>query len=867
MRTFLLMVLCAILIAGCSQGSKNPAVPSNGNNNFDGAPVIGLTDTGDGFNAIGVLGVYELTVNPSTMEVNLVPKRSSSAIGDSYIISGAAYFTIAPCAGCLTVSSYSLGPDGALIITFLASHPFDVGNPAEPPSGRNRNDLDIFDTAAVVVPNPGGATPTAYTKTGASVYTGICANADGYTTELANVTTDPAAYPFFLVVDDSTGTSTYNKLGQGTASTFDIQLDLSGGAIPPFDIYLTFGYGSSAKKAQRLTPKYYNPEFNQKAAWKIGVTPPTTPWLDNDAVGTKTVLVQVWDWQQNSVVSATVPYADETVTTTVFKESKVASVSVEIPGMNSTLPTQTVATSGTGAPADPLVYTFAIANENLIAMGTYTGLAKVLDSRIPDTTGAPGSVDALIHNPGAPAPTEWKIMPEFAAYQTFLAEVSRGCGPITGRITNPALGNYETIPGYADGQTIAITVTASSVGSTIALYEADFDYTGTFAADASNTTGIFLTLGPCAVPAPCASNVPRTFQVAFRATDNCVPPNVTIFKIFTGIINYCKFTTPVGDVTLTVNRAAGSYAFDVLGTNSWLTLGWAALPGAAEYAVYCDTVPGNYALPAWTIAELTDGLVLVGTSTTNTFNCPGPLMTTAKKYLAGNTYIVRGRSAVGLPATECTTNSELAFIMTTGFETVGSSNMNPEGWVSNSVYAGATYYYNMHTEAWNPLDTLSYRWGFQTFSAAGDTTVGSTHRVPRGIPTSQRRIDLAAYLYQFGSPGIFFVTSASQPTQGTLTFSMMEWVNAYNTAPYYAYTGAYATYQPNITLQGFVDVGGGATPNVSWYTAASPNRQRVGANFDTGSGNPAHDFVGIEKVAIWGGQDYPNIDDVAFLHY
>jgi len=858
------MVLCALLIAGCSQGAKNPTLPSN--NNLDAIPVIGLTDTGGDFNAIGLLGAYQVTVNPDTFDVTLNPKRSSAAIGDSYLVDGAAYFTIAPCTNCLTVKTYSLGPDGALIITFTASHPFAAGDPAAPPTGKNRNDLDLFDTVALVVPAAGAATPTSYTQTSAGVYTGICSNPDGYTTELKNVTSDPAAVPFFLVVDDTAGSATYNKLAQGTSHDFDIQLNIAGGAIPAFDIYLTMGYGSSAKKAQRLTPKYYNPEFNRKNAWKVEVTPPTGGWADNDSVTTKDVIVKVWDWQQNSAVSATVPYADEADTTTVFAESKVSNVSVEIPGMNPSLPAIQTPSSGTGAPADPLIYTVPVANEGLLAGGTYTGLVKVTDSRAVGA-GTLGTVDSLIHNPGAPNPTEWKAIPEYATYQTFKAVVTQGCGPIVGRIVNPALGNYETIPGYADGQPVAITVNATSTGSTIALYEADFDYDGvTFTADASNTTGIFTNLGPCAVTAPCASNVPKTFQIAFQATDNCTPPNTTIFKVFTGRIDFCKFGTPVGDVTITVNRDSNK-AFDMYGTHGPWTLSWTAVPGAAEYAVYVDTNPGTYTTPGWTIASLTDSLSLVGTSTTATFDCPFLPVLTAKKYCPGWTYVVRPRASIGNAYTECTTNSELAFILTTGFES-GSTGINAEGWNSFWYYNSTSQYYGMYTEGFNPIDTLAYRWGYQSTYNYTDYVSGSVHGTPMGIPNSQRRIDTEMHLYQFGQPGIFFVTASAVPSPyyNVTTYGTMEWVNASNASGCYAYTGAASTYQATVASYGFVDVP--TSGNVTWYTAASPNRQKTACNIDTGSGNTSHQYIGFVKINTAGmTQDYPNIDDFSILIY
>jgi len=421
MRIFLKIAICILVFAGCSQGARIPTSPSN---NLDGAPLMGISDTGDNFNDIGILGAYELTINPDLKDVGLVPKRFNTAIGDSYLVSGTKYFTSFPCTDCLIIKSYAFDSDGSLIITFTAKHPFAKGNPIKPASGVNRNDLDVFDLAALVVPQIGATTPTTFPKIGASIYNGICRYPSGYTTELKNVTHDPAAIPFFLVIDDSSGTSTtYNRFAQGASANFNITLSRVTGPIPLFDIYLTMGYGSSARKTQRLTPKYYNPEFNRKNAWKVQIYAPSGGWKSDDNTTTKNVVVKVWDWQQGAVVSTTTPYSNETDTTKIAKESNVARVSVEIPGMNNTLPYVTTATSGTGAPLSPLYFTIPVANQNLLAAGYYVSLVKVLDQRVPGS-GTEGSIDSLIHNPGLPYPLTWNAIPEFATYYTFTAYVS-----------------------------------------------------------------------------------------------------------------------------------------------------------------------------------------------------------------------------------------------------------------------------------------------------------------------------------------------------------------------------------------------------------------------------------------------------------
>ena len=260
---------------GCSGGSNTPVSPQgNGaSDTLDSIPIIGASIFDDGsFDAVGMFGEYELTINPEDSTAELTAKRIA-AIGEDYIVSGVNFFTIAPCATCLKISGIAIDMDGNAVLTFSIRHPFPAGNTSEPPSAANRLDLDVFDLAMVIVPSE--ATATTYSITGKGVYTGYCINPDGYTTELADVVSDTAAMPFFLAVDDSdTGTSTFNKFAMGEEDmTFDAGFDLSAGVLS-FDMYLTMGYGFSAKRPDRLQPKYYNPEFNRKAAWKVVVTPP-----------------------------------------------------------------------------------------------------------------------------------------------------------------------------------------------------------------------------------------------------------------------------------------------------------------------------------------------------------------------------------------------------------------------------------------------------------------------------------------------------------------------------------------------------------------------------------------------------------------
>ena len=461
-RILTVLLLMVLTVAGCSSnqtpvtpsGDERPAKPGS----LDTIPIIEGTSYSDGtFQATGVLGAYELTIDPETMNADLVSKRFSTALGASWTVSGIAFFTIAPCSDCLTLKSFSFNAsDKVLRLGFTIRHPFDKGNPGEPPTAKNRLDLDIFDLAAVIVPI--GSTPATYPLSAVDAYPGVLVNNAGYTTELANVIGDDAAMPYVLVVDDNAaGTNTWNEFSMGTQSFFDVFFDFSSPRNLAFEMYLTMGYGASAQgKNQRLNPTYFNPEFNRKAAWKAVVSPPEgselpstlNTWNDQDSTTPFDVTVKVFDWQQGvtSIVNPPVKSGD------IAYASNVSLVSIEIPGMNNKLQSISQPASGIGAPNDPLIYHLSIANEKLLPPGEYVGLVKVTDERTPQPMPPNEPIDYLINAEKDGSLTDHRI-PELAIYQVFRATVVSAINPagfIWGAGFGSAGGNDQAVSAGTD---------------------------------------------------------------------------------------------------------------------------------------------------------------------------------------------------------------------------------------------------------------------------------------------------------------------------------------------------------------------------------------------------------------------------------
>jgi hypothetical protein len=571
-RPLVLIAVVAMLalVLGCSGGnSTNPVTPGGSANSMDSLPIIGLTDANGVFDAIGVLGFYELDLNPETMTADLTAPRMAS-VGESFVVSAGGFFTVTPCPDCLDVKSLEIMDDGAIKVTWNISHPFPYGDDTLPPKANNRRDLDLFDLAMVIAPT----VETATTFSTGSAFTQICADPDGYTAELATVADAPtAACPYFLVIDESAtpGSVTNNRFLMGAK---DLEFDTLFNAGGKFKVYMTCGYGAAAKKATFLTPTYFIPEFNRKAAWKVVVTPPNgndpassmNTWNNtNNVPGTDEhlVKVEVYDWQQNSPIFSGDPtaYGTDAAVNEIYAASAVSMVTLEIPGMFTSpgYKMMTTADSGTGAPGDPLVFNFNVLNESLVPVGVYPSLVKVTDSRPgQDPLGGVEKRDWVIDSPDG-ITLNHSALSEFATYQVFDAAVVQYCGPITGSITTPS-----PLTGVRNGGRAMVSALATSTngGAPITLYEWDMDYGDGSGGFTVTHTGQTANLGPydnlsCGTP----QYAPLTYTAAVRAYDSCVPPNRVLLGTIDIVVDDCS-TSPILPITFLPKDPADTY-FDI----------------------------------------------------------------------------------------------------------------------------------------------------------------------------------------------------------------------------------------------------------------------------------------------------------------
>ena len=181
----------------------------------------------------------------------------------------------------------------------------------------------------------------------------------------------------------------------GAEATFNVDFNLSGITSYSFDMYLPMGYGSSAKKAQRLTQPISIPNSTGKQHGRFRLYHPRKPirqpWVIPGMITTQ-LHHTLWqsksrDWEHGVTTVANPPWIPAILRFGIH----VANVSVEVPGMNSTLQFFNDSPEVELEPRpDPLIYNVSFPlNQNHLGDGEYIGLVKVSDSRIPDGSLSP----------------------------------------------------------------------------------------------------------------------------------------------------------------------------------------------------------------------------------------------------------------------------------------------------------------------------------------------------------------------------------------------------------------------------------------------------------------------------------------------
>ncbi len=544
--TQLVIVLVAVVMfVAFDSGSSLHGQPNNGDGESEWEQALGNSVT-------GVLGMYELVVNTSDETIGLQSIETQYE-KEGCIVSNLTFFTLGPCNDCFTLPEEAISFLADTIeLNFHIKHPIELGDDGDPPSLSNRKDLDIFDLALAIVPE--GYPIIEFPIAGVSAYHDAILNPDGFTRDLVNVIENPTALPYVLVVDDEESgvTDNHNKFAMGSQEEVEVVFSKYLDGEQTYHVYLIAGIGVGVENENYLNPKYYNPEFNRKAPWKVRVSPVSysgpTPdvlslWREDSPYIEQLVAVEVFDWQIDAKVYEGDDFADAEPDE-ICTASGIFSVSIEIPGMNSILPTVSGrCAGGRGTPDDPRVFLVPVANENNLSAGNYTGLAIVKDKRNPADSSAENR-DILIERTDEYEVTKNEIT-EYVTYMPFSVIISEpaisACNAISGGIKSITINGHIISPPpttivIRDGDTVTFNVMAISAGGSggIDRIEADYEYIppcipdDICLCDPAQTTGIYectftnkYTIDPIRA-------TKKSTSVVFSAVDRCSPETTTV---------------------------------------------------------------------------------------------------------------------------------------------------------------------------------------------------------------------------------------------------------------------------------------------------------------------------------------------------
>lgn len=445
----LIAIIFTVAILGCSN-SLNPITQPDSPGKISGynslpVAVSDMTPDGKVSGGMGVLGLFEMHINPSDLTGELTSLRKSSLEDVLEVVDVTNFMKLAPCADCAKIFSVSLDADNHIVVNIGIKHPFAAGDPLKPVSGRNRGDLHVFNVEGVVISNAAG---TSFSGLGQASAGFSLLNADGCSGYLDDAIdeifpTDASIHPYIMHFDDySQGNfDASNPMGFESVTTppptgnlvmamgsdydrKDYILDIPDDESVDFIFAVECTYAvSAATKIQRFTPEYRIPQHNKKAASEVGVEIVSNELGGGNTSSTATLQISVVDISHGVTVG--------TALNEMRADSSVSAISVEIPGITSgSVSFSTTPLSGTGHdPSDPLIYEGTVTNSLGGLMGTYTGLVKVTDSYNPGLNTSPllNGMDGIkrvdpIVNPLAGLFT----LNEFATYQLFSIDVGTG---------------------------------------------------------------------------------------------------------------------------------------------------------------------------------------------------------------------------------------------------------------------------------------------------------------------------------------------------------------------------------------------------------------------------------------------------------
>ena len=604
------ILFCLILISSCSK-KDFPILPEDGKQGISSINSLppGVTDTfpdGTPSAGMGALGLFNLHINPSPLSAELTSLRNAALTDVLEAVDITNFLRLAPCSNCARIKTVSLDADGNIVVGIGIKHPFPIGDPMKPITGRNRADLHVCNVEGIVVSNILGTT---FAGLGSTIAGFRLLNADGYTGYLDGVLdeiypTDATIHPYITHFDDYTRGNFDPSNPMGFASVTDPppggNLVMAMGSdynfqdyvfeidpAKPVDFIYAVGcaYGLSSQNMNaRFTPEYRIPQHNKKASSEVRVEIISNNLKGNDIASTAQIQVKIVDISHGVAVGTGLDQ--------MLSDSSVNDIFVDIPGVTADMLVLdgNSPSSGIGHdPADPLVYDATVTNTAGAIEGTYMSLVKVTDNYMPgqNTTLFLNGNDGIKRvDPTANPVTGIFAITEFATYAVFTIDVSAGnIPPVAILLTNPDPADISQF------QTVAFDATTShDPDGTISLYEFDFDWDGiqaNFTADSSNITG--LAVSPPYVTA-------GIYTAGLRATDNL------------GAVGYDSVTVTVSQVQMIIyvdDSYAGSTHNGTM-SEPYITIQDGLAAASSGFQVWVDDSGTNYIGPV----TLVSGVIL-----------------------------------------------------------------------------------------------------------------------------------------------------------------------------------------------------------------------------------------------------------------
>jgi hypothetical protein len=586
----------AMILVGCSGGGNtpmNPAPPVTGQTDSEPAVYISESIT-EGSSLPMIFGIYEVSLDATSMTGEVRPIRNLSALGDSVMVDVTPFLSITPCANCMRIKSIGLSPENYIEVTFQTKHPFQPGK---------RLDLHVFDPRGIIVT---GYNPTLFSRLridldGDGTYESpaegninLVVNADGYTSFYDAVVEDFTGYnvpgnisPFKNLWFNPATTSPDSNYDPGAAPQYGFtdltapkghnvfpmgggfddplasttyQFNLTDTANVNFLFIFEASYGVTSTRFTRQEPRYFLPEFHRKEALSTTATVTDSALVAFDSSDTLKAALQikVVDWQAGITPTENWDYATS-VLTGIQNRSDVKNIVIDIPGVLQSMIGLTSAdrSAGDGTIASPYIWDLKFSNELGAGAGTYWGLVAVRD----DLEGSENSPLGVSSDVTAPVK-----MHDLTVYQSFSVTIAEG--------TNiPPIADVDAAPSpvYAnENVTVSVGSNCMDPDGSIVKYEYDFNYIpGSFVEDPGYTQDDPIDPGFGAdVTYSYDETQLGSHLIAQRVTDNIGATNVDYVEVI--VMSYTN-ELPVADVDATpspvdvetdVNVSVGSNCHD-----------------------------------------------------------------------------------------------------------------------------------------------------------------------------------------------------------------------------------------------------------------------------------------------------------------